>query len=105
MIGSMKDRIRVDSEIKTDNGRGGWTYTYTTLGTWWGKITELSARNIIQYRQADMNVDTEIVMRANTKISRDCVLFARGNKYNIEEVTEKTNGFYVIMAVGEKIAE
>jgi SPP1 family predicted phage head-tail adaptor len=105
MIGSMKDRIRVDSQIKKDNGRGGWTYEYSTVGTWWGKITELSAQNIIQYRQADMNVNTEIVMRANTKISRDCILYARGNKYRVEEITEKTKGFYIIMAVGEKVAQ
>jgi head-tail adaptor len=104
MIGLMKDRIAVESQIKVENGRGGWTYSYSTIGTWWGKLTPLSARNIIQYRQADKNVDTEIIMRANTLISRDCILFSRGNKYIIEEIMEK-DGFYIIMAVGEKVAQ
>lgn len=103
-IGKMRDRISVVMEQKVDNGRGGWTLNEIPQGSWWGEITELSARNIIQYRQADMNVNTEIKMRANDKINRHCTLYSRGNKYIIEEIIPK-NGFYIIMAVGERNAE
>jgi head-tail adaptor len=104
-IGKMRDRINVSFMKKIDNGRGGWTLEEEAQGEYWGEVLELSARNIIQYRQADMNVNTEIRMRSNDKINRHCILYARGNRYLIEEITEKPKGFYIIMAVGERIAE
>ena len=104
MIGEMKDRILAVQLLKIPNGRGGWTKEEITIGTFWAKVEELNARNIIQYRQADLNTNTKIVMRANDQITKECVFYTKGYKYNLEEVIE-ANGFMTIMAVGEKINE
>lgn len=104
MIGQMKDRINVKFNKKEDNGRGGWTLTELDMGTFWGEIRPASARNIIQYRQADMNTNTTIIMRANANINKFCTLYARGSKYTIEEIIPE--GQYLkITAVGEEINE
>lgn len=104
MIGQMKDRITAMTEKKVSNGRGGWTIEELTIGTFWGKIEDLSARNIIQYRQADLNTNVRIIIRANVQITKECVFYAKGCKYSLDEIIEK-NGFYTIMAVGEKIGQ
>lgn len=104
MIGKMKDRITAMTLKKVPNGRGGWTIEELSIGTFWGQIEDLNARNIIQYRQADLNTNTRIRMRANDQITKECVFYARGYKYKLEEIIEK-NGFYTIMAVGEKIGQ
>ena len=102
MIGSMKDRINAKILKKNSNGRGGWNLEEIELGTFWGNIEPLSARNIVQYRQGDLNTNTKITMRANAQITKESVFYARGQKFLIESILEK-NGFYEIMAVGEKI--
>lgn len=104
MIGQMKDRVTAKTLQKVTNGRGGWTLQEVLIGTFWANIESINARNIIQYRQADLNTNTRIIMRANDQITKECVFYARGCKYNLEEIIEK-NGFYTIMAVGEKIGE
>ena len=104
MIGKMKDRITAKTIKRNPNGRGGWTLQEVDIGTFWGEILQMSERNIIQYRQADLNTNVKIRMRANVLITKETSLYARGNKYAIDEVLEK-DGFYIIMAVGEKINE
>jgi SPP1 family predicted phage head-tail adaptor len=105
MIGTFKDRITVKFLMKNDNGRGSWTNKEVEQGTFWGRIEPMSARNIVQYRQADLNTNTKIVMRKDpATITRNHVLYARGLKYSIDEVIEK-EGFYHIFAVGEIIGE
>jgi SPP1 family predicted phage head-tail adaptor len=104
MIGKMKDRLHFYFLKKVDNGRGGWTTTEEDRGEFWGYIESLSARNIIQYRQADLNTNTKAIIRANSLINKDCCFYARGFKYAIEEIIEE-DGFYQIMAVGERIAD
>jgi SPP1 family predicted phage head-tail adaptor len=104
MIGAMRDRINVDFVQKVSNGRGGWTFTLIDQGIFWGEIMDESARNQIQYRQADMNTNTTIIMRANDKINRHCVLYARGFKYTIEEIIVDERAQYMtIKAVGERM--
>jgi len=103
-IGTMKDRVTSKLAKKLDNGRGGWTIEEVPQGTFWAEVKSLSARNIIQYRQADKNTNTLIRMRANDYVTHDSYLFARGNKYLIEEIIEEDD-FFIIMAVGERIGE
>jgi SPP1 family predicted phage head-tail adaptor len=103
-IGKMKDRVTAKNKIKVDNGRGGWTYDEQTIGTYWAEVAPLSARNIIQYRQADKNTNTLIKMRYDSKITVDTVFYARGNRYDLEELIEE-NDYLIMMAVGEKIGE
>lgn len=102
MIGEMKHRVTAMTKKKVPSGRGGWTIEEIEIGTFWAKIEDLTARNIIQYRQADLNTNTRIIMRANDQITKECVFYAKGYRYNLEEVIEK-DGFFTIMAVGEKI--
>lgn len=101
-IGQMKERLSIKFVDKVSNGRGGWIDEEIDRGTVWAEIKELSARNIVQYRQADMNTTTEIITRATNLIDRHCVFYAKGNKYLLEEIIEDKDGFYHIMAVGER---
>jgi len=104
MIGQMKDRIRVVHINKSDNGRGGFRRVPVEIGTFWGAIEEQSAQNIVEYRQAEMKTNCRIRMRKDTRITRQCELYARGLKYEIEEILDEGN-FLNILAVGERIGE
>jgi len=74
------------------------------IGTFWVQIESLRDSKIVQYRQANLNSNTRITMRLDTRITRNCILFARGYRYEIEEIIEDGN-FLKILAVGEKIGE
>jgi SPP1 family predicted phage head-tail adaptor len=102
MIGKMKDRVTAKKLQKISNGRGGWTHQEIDIGEFWAEIEALSARNIVQYRQGDLNTNTQIIMRSNDQINRECIFYARGQVYRIEEVLED-KGFLTILAVGENI--
>lgn len=104
MIGSMKDRIRVVHVNKIDNGRGGFRRSEIEIGTFWGSIEEQSARNIIEYRQAEMRTNCRIRVRKDSRITRQCELYAKGLKYEIEEILDE-GAFLNILAVGERIGE
>lgn len=104
MIGQMKDRVNVKMEQKSDNGRGGWLIQEVDKGTYWAKIEPLREANIIQYRQADKQTNTKITMRATPAVTIDCVLYARGNLYRIDEIIEN-DGFLTILTVGEKLGQ
>jgi hypothetical protein len=43
-------------------------------------------------------------MRYDSKITVDTVFYARGNRYDLEELIEE-NDYLIMMAVGEKIGE
>lgn len=103
-IGAMKDRLTVKTMQRIDNGRGGWTTKEIDLGTYWGEIVPLSTRQMIQFRQADQEINTTIKMRANDMITINSVFYARGNKYTIEDIVE-VDGFLNIAAVGEKLGQ
>jgi SPP1 family predicted phage head-tail adaptor len=102
-IGYFRDRVQVNKVTRVDNGRGGWLETETELGTYWAYLEPLSAKNIIQYRQADMNVTTRFTMRMNTAIDTKCVFYARGDRYLITSVIpDRQERFLTILATGEK---
>jgi SPP1 family predicted phage head-tail adaptor len=102
-IGYFRDRITVNKVTKVDNGRGGWTETESEVGEYWGYLEPLSAKNIIQYRQADMNVTTKFSMRFNTAIDTHCVFYARGERFLIDSVIpDREQRFLTILATGEK---
>lgn len=103
-IGYFKDRVNVKFVQNVDNGRGGWTELENDVGTYWAYLVPMSAKNIVQYRQADMNVNTQFVMRYNSVINTHCVFYARGEKYLIESIIpDRQQRFMTILAVGEKI--
>lgn len=104
MIGQMKDRITIKLEQKSDNGRGGWLIQEVDMGTFWARIEPLREANIIQYRQADKQTNSKIIMRSNDVININCVIYARGNFYRIEEIIEK-DGFITLLTVGEEIGQ
>ena len=104
MIGKMKDRITVKMEQKADNERGGWIVQEKELGTFWGHIEPLREANIVQYRQADKQTNTRIKMRSNDAITVECLLYARGHIYRIDEVIDK-DGFLTLLTVGERIGQ
>jgi SPP1 family predicted phage head-tail adaptor len=104
MIGQMKDRLNAKTLAKVSNGRGGWTHEEIDIGTVWARVRDLGARNIVQFRQADMNTNTEIVIRANDKITRETVFYGLGNRYEVEDIVE-SNGYYTISAVGETLGK
>jgi head-tail adaptor len=104
MIGSMRDRVKVVHINKIDNGRGGFQRRELEIGTFWGSIEELNARNIVEYRQAEMRTNCRIRMRKDTRITRQCVLYARGQKFEIEEIIDE-GSFLNILVVGEIIGE
>src|SRR3954453_24058357 len=104
MIGQMKDRITIKLEQKSDNGRGGWLITEVDKGTFWARIEPLREANIIQYRQADKQTNSKIIMRSNDVININCVIYAGGNFYRIEEIIEKA-GFFGLLTVGEEIGQ
>ena len=102
-LGYFKDRVSVKFVQNTDNGRGGWTHSETDIGTYWAYLEPLSARNIIQYRQADMNVNTKFTMRYNASITNHCVFYARGDRFLIESIIpDRQQRYMTILAVGEK---
>lgn len=104
MIGKMRDRVTIKLEQRTDNGRGGWLVQEVNMGSYWARIEPLREANIIQYRQADKQTNARIIMRANDVVTMDCVIYARGNFYRIDEIIEK-DGFITLLTVGEKIGQ
>jgi hypothetical protein len=77
--------------------------TENDIGTFWAFLEPVSARNIVQYSQADMNVNTKFIMRMNTAIDNHCVLYARGERFIVESVLpDRQQKILTILAVGEK---
>lgn len=103
-IGQMKDRITVNNLIKNSNGRGGWIHTEEPIGTFWGEIGPISGSKVVQFRQADLKSNAQIIMRANERITRETVLYARGQKFEVEEVI-RDNDYITLLVVGEKIGQ
>lgn len=102
-IGYFRDRVDVKRATRVDNGRGGWTDTEDEIGSYWAYCQPLSARNIVQYRQADMNVDTQFTMRFNTAIDNHCVFYCRGQRFIVESIIpDRQNRYLYVLAIGEK---
>lgn len=103
-IGYFRDRIQVKRIVLVDNGRGGWTQREDDVGSFWGQIIPMSAYNIIQYRQADMNVNTQFLMRFNSAIDTHCCFYANGMRYIVDSVqTDRQDRFMIILAIGEVV--
>jgi SPP1 family predicted phage head-tail adaptor len=102
-IGYFRDRVDVKKVVRVENGRGGWTDREDDIGTFWAYAQPLSARNIVQYRQADMNVNTQFTLRMNTAIDTSCVFYCRGQRFIIESVLpDRQNRFLYVLGNGEK---
>jgi SPP1 family predicted phage head-tail adaptor len=102
-IGYFRDRVNVKKVQRVENGRGGWTETENDIGTFWAFLEPMNAQNIVQYRQADMNVNTKFVMRMNTAIDNHCVFYARGLRYIVDSVLpDRKQRILTILAIGEK---
>lgn len=103
-IGYFRDRIDVKRITQVDNGRGGWTQREDDVGSFWAQIMPVSAYNIIQYRQADMNVNTTFYLRFNDQIDNHCCIYANGMRYIVDSVIpDRQNRFLTILAIGEWI--
>lgn len=48
LIGRMRDRVSIQSETRTSDGRGGYTKTWTTLATVWAQISPLRAAEQVE---------------------------------------------------------
>jgi len=84
--GYLDKRVTVTKTQKVFDGRGGWTNKPVTIGQFWASIEPLGITQIAQYSAMDISVSTQIYMRYNTDIVKNCVIEFRGKKYIVQDV-------------------
>lgn len=65
MIGELNKRITLMRREATENGRGGFTFNYDKVGSFWAAVMPLSQTEINRYKEASIETNARIIMRYN----------------------------------------
>lgn len=65
MIGELNRRVIIQKRRTIDNGRGGFTFEYDTVGNTWAAIMPMNQIEINRYREADIETNARIIVRYN----------------------------------------
>lgn len=63
MIGNLKHRIILQRRIATENGRGGFSFSYETVGEFWASVLPLNNFDVVKYREQGIEANVKILMR------------------------------------------
>jgi SPP1 family predicted phage head-tail adaptor len=65
MIGELNKRITLYRREAVDNGRGGFTYDFDKVGSYWAAVMPMDQTEISKYREVSVQTNARIVMRYN----------------------------------------
>ena len=105
MIGLLKYRVQVKKEIKTPNGRGGFSVSEVEIGDRWAAMLPMTAREVAQYMQLDRQLDTRFIMRRDPEITTASVIYYKDRRYKVDQALDRLDhsGFMDLITRGEKI--
>lgn len=85
-IGSLRQRVTIQTLTKTADGIGGWTQSWATLATVWADLFPLSGREIYSQGQVQSPVTHKCVIRYRDDVTTKHRVSYNGNPYNIRAV-------------------
>lgn len=78
--GDLKHRVTIEAPVKTPDGAGGFTTSYSTIATVYAAIWPVSASEQVQAMQATMTITHKITIRYRSVLKGSWRL-KYGNKY------------------------
>ena len=88
-IAKMRKRLTVKRVAETTDGIGGATEAYSTIGTVWGEVKELTGYRALEYAQVIEGKPYEVTTRYRTDITIDskCTLTYKSRTLYVHSVT------------------
>jgi SPP1 family predicted phage head-tail adaptor len=90
-INNYRSRIKIYRRVLTSNSFGGFSQTQTEVDTVWCRITPLTGRESLQYKQVYPTADYRILMRYRPDVNTNYRLFYNNRYMNILSVTDIDN--------------
>lgn len=69
--GVLNKRITLQEHTETPDGEGGFTESWSDVGTYWANVKPLSARQVFQYRSSNVIATHVIKVRAQVPVEED----------------------------------
>ena len=101
--GKLRHRVTVKRNTNSADGYGGFTYSTSTVGTYWASRTYLNGKMIFQDGKRILQTGIELLLRKNTattNIQKGDLLFLTGdsNEYRINDMYEEDLYTYKVLA-------
>lgn len=102
-VGKLRHRVTVKRNTNSADGYGGFTYTTSTIGTYWANRTYLDGKMVFRDGKRILQTGIELTLRKNTattNIQRGDLLFLTNdtNEYRINTMYEEDLYTYKILA-------
>jgi SPP1 family predicted phage head-tail adaptor len=88
IIGTLRDRVRLETPERTDAGGGGATVTWSSLGQIYARIEPASGREIVEADGVTARVTHSILIRHRTDIGSHMRFAAGPRIFDIKSVRE-----------------
>lgn len=85
-IGSLRQRVTIQTLTKTEDGVGGWNHSWADTVTVWADLFPLSGGEIYKQGQVQSPVTHKCVIRYRTGVTTNQRITYGGNPYNIRAV-------------------
>jgi len=82
-IGKLNRRVKIQEETRTTDGAGGFTRTWATIATVWGKLTPMSGREALDAAQQTNMQKFALKIRYRTGVSTAKRVLISDDVYNI----------------------
>ncbi|WP_372400737.1 phage head closure protein (plasmid) [Azospirillum sp. HJ39] len=87
-MGELDQRVTIQAETETPDGRGGYTKGWSAVATVWARVRPLSGRERQNAQQTEASVSYGVVIRRRTDVTTACRLIWNGKVMNIRFVGE-----------------
>lgn len=100
MIGDLQHRITLENPKRTDNGRGGWTISYTAGDRMnvWASASLLSVGRQLQYQEWERAAQMVFIIRENPFLNEDTQILFNGVRYEVLQFGPTATRFIEIRA-------
>ena len=87
-IGSLRHEVTISQESASDDSQGGYGLSWTTVGTVYGEVRDLSTRELLQAQQAENSAAVAIVIRYRSDVTAKMRAVVGSTVYNIVGVRD-----------------
>jgi len=90
-IGTLRKKVAIQAESKTDDGAGGYTLAWTTLATAWANITPILGKEVYASGHLEGHVTHKVTIRWRGDITptTDMRLSYNSRTFNIRAVLNR----------------
>jgi len=89
--GELKNSILIQKRYRTPNGMGGYSESWSTLCTVWGRYRQLSGKELLLQQQVNPLISVELTVRYRDDIDTDKRFTYKNQLHNILSVIDVDN--------------